>query len=102
MENKQGTVYRANGEIEKISPANGTDFSMEELQSIVGGTFDIQQLPKTKEIMVMNDNGKLEGLPQNDLASGVWKKAYPIAEYPVNNDEQIVGDVLVCDSAMVQ
>lgn len=99
---KTGTVYKTDGSVLQVEPKNGESFSLEELRGFVGGYIDIQQLPKSKEIMVLNDEGKLAGLPKNDAATAVWKKAYPIADYQLNNDELIVGDVLVCASSLVQ
>jgi hypothetical protein len=39
---------------------------------MVGGYIDIQRLPKRREVMVINDTGKLEGLPTNAEASRIW------------------------------
>lgn len=98
----KATFYGADGQTREIVPANGTDFSLEELQALVGETIDIQALPGAEEILVLNDNGKLDGLMENLAATAVWRKAFPIAQYPVNNDELIVGDVIVCDKSMVK
>lgn len=95
-------VYHADGSVTKILPNNGTDFTLAEMQGIVEGPIDIQPLPKSGEVMILNDEGKLNGLPKNELATAVWKKAYPIAEYPHNNDELVVGTVIVCLSEMVK
>lgn len=48
--------------------------------------------------MVVNDNGKLDGMPVNEEASKIWREWYPIEKYPHNNDEMIVGDVLMCSA----
>jgi len=45
--------------------------------------------------MILNDNGKLEGLEKNNKATDIWKKEYPIEIYPLNNDQLIVGDVII-------
>lgn len=86
----------------EVEPNNGTDFTLEELQHIVDGAMDIQKLPKSGLIMVLNDEGKLNGLPKNEKATELWKENYPIAEFPENNDELVVGTVLVCDPSMVK
>ena len=92
-------VIRASGSRDPIEPANRKSFTLEELQAIVGGTIDIKQLPRTGGMMVLNDNGKImtPALPVNDVASKIWQENYPIAEFPIGNDETIVGDVLICD-----
>lgn len=95
-------VLEADGRKLEIEPNNGTDFTLAEMQHICGGTIDIQRLPKSNKIMVLNDNGKLDGLPKNEAATELWKMNYPIAEYPENNDELVVGNVIVCDREMVK
>lgn len=94
-------VLKADGSRIVVEPNNGKSFTLEELRSIVGGTIDIQKLPKTGGKVVVNDNGELDGLPVNEAASALWRENYPIEEYPHNNDGTLVGDVLVCDGRMV-
>ncbi len=89
------TIYRTNGTTESVTPENGTDFELRELQLIVGGYIEILNLRGGK-IMVINEEGKLDGLQQNRLAT---KLLY--VSYPYSNDF-IVGDVLVCDDDEVK
>lgn len=98
---KKAKLYKTNGVVTDIQPKNGKDFSLKELQSYVGGTIDIQALPSGR-VLVLNDNGKIDGLPKNEEATFVWKMEYPITRYPVNNDELIVGDVIICDSKLIK
>jgi hypothetical protein len=92
-------VIQASGYRYPIEPENGKSFTLQELRRIVGGTIDIQRLPKTGGKMVLNDDGKImrPPLPVNQIASKIWQKNYPIAEFPIGNDETIVGDVLISD-----
>lgn len=101
MKNKKAQLYKTDGVIIDINPEKGKTFSLKELQGYVGGTIDIQPLPKLKKVLVLNDEGKLIGLPRNANATEIWKKEYPIAEFPFNNDELIVGDVIICDEELV-
>lgn len=71
-----------------VKPKNGTDFSLEELQEVVGGYIEIIYV-KGNDIMVLNEEGKLIGLPINDKVSELA-------------GELIVGNVLVCDTKMVK
>ena len=71
-----------------VKPKNGTDFSLEELQEVVGGYIEIIYV-KGNDIMVLNEEGKLIGLPFNDKASEL-------------TSELIVGNVLICDTKMVK
>lgn len=79
------TIYKTDGSTEKVNPANGSSFSLKELQTVVGGYVDIiYQLPgDANRIMVVNDEGRLKGLPRNGDASAI-------------SGRTIAGDVLVC------
>ena len=86
-------LIKASGEVETIKPKNGTDFSLEELQGYVGGYIEIVQLHKenTGNIMVVNEEGKINNLPINHIASVLYGLR-----------DTIVGDVVVCKSNQVQ
>lgn len=72
----------------EVSPKNGKYFSLEELNSFVDGYIEIVDLMDGR-LMVVNEEGKLIGLPLNLLATVEYQKAYgPI--------DQIVGNALVC------
>ena len=76
-------IIKTTGEIIETEPSNGTDFSLTELQAVVGGFIEVVHLPDGR-LMVVNDEGKLNGSPVNPKAS----ELYP---------DIIVGDVLVCE-----
>lgn len=76
-------IIKTTGKIIETEPSNGTDFSLTELQAVVGGFIEVVHLPDGR-LMVVNDEGKLNGLPVNPKAS----ELYP---------DIIVGDVLVCE-----
>lgn len=76
--------------VEVVEPANGTDFSLGELQGFVGGLIDIVELPDGL-IMVVNDEYLFNGSPLNPLASAM-----------VGEGGHVRGDVLVCPSEMVK
>lgn len=86
-------IYKADGSIIDVKPNNGTDFSLEELQEIVGGYIEIVGL-MDNEIMVINEEGKLIDLPFNETATQMYQEVDGFYDY-------IAGDVLVCDSSMV-
>lgn len=90
--------YPAEGEPREIKPANGKAFTLKEMQTLVEGRIDILPLPSGRYIVV-NDEGKLNGLKKNEHATKIWMEEYPIAEYPENNDELIVGSALVGTNA---
>ena len=90
----KGLLIKTDGSETLVEPENGQRFTLEELQSLVGGTIDVQILPDGRSIY-LNDNGKLTGLAKNETASAIWQTAYPIEQYPYNNDGLIVGDILL-------
>ena len=87
-------IYKANGEVLDIEPKNGRDFQLEELQAIVGGLIQIIEISDT-EIMVINEEGKLENLPLNEQATAIYQKQ-------VYDGDFIVGDVLICKDEEVR
>lgn len=97
MESKAYVLY-ADGRSNEVSPANGTDFSLEEMQKIVGGNIEICECHDSSMILVINEEGKLEGLDFNYDATLKYKYA------KVNGKlvDVIVGDVLYCPSEMVK
>lgn len=87
-------IIKANGEQVEVAPKNGKDFKLEELKAIVNGWVEVVWLPND-EIMVINEEGKLLGLPMNLTATGIYYDAFG---YP----DSIVGDVLLCKSNQVE
>ena len=87
-------IYKMNGEVLDIEPKNGQDFQLEELQTIVGGLIQIIEINDT-EIMVINEEGKLENLPLNEQATAIYQKQ-------VCEGDFIIGDVLICKNEEVR
>ena len=79
---------KTNGETIEVHPKNGVDFSLEELQGFVGGFIEIVRVDDDR-IMVVNEEGKLNELPVNGIATYMAR-------------ELIVGDVLVCKADEVK
>jgi hypothetical protein len=86
----------------EVYPSNGKSFTLEELRGFVGGTIDIQLLKKANKWLIVNDNGKLIGLKENEIASEMWRKEYPISKFPYNNDGLIVGNVLLSPKHLIR
>ena len=76
-------------------PENGTDYGLEELQSIVGGYIEIVELCDGM-IMVINDEGKFTCEP-NPTATVLARMCRAIRP-----NDYIAGDVLVCQSDLVK
>lgn len=62
-------IIKADGTIMAIRPQNGTDYQLGELKDIVQGFIEIVSDRNGKEIMVLNEEGKLMGLPFNRTAT---------------------------------
>ncbi len=82
-------LIRADGTEQKISPANGQKFTLEELQEFVGGLI---QIVKTRynDVMIINEEGKLLGLNENRLATVLYTSA--------KSDDYIVGDAVIVEA----
>lgn len=76
-------IYYANGEIKEVTPKNGTDFQLEELQEIVGGNIWVIGLLEDAEqrIIVMNAEGKLNGLQENEKATELAMNKKDVSKY---------------------
>lgn len=82
-------LYKTSGEIVEIEPENGSDFSLEELQSFVDGHIELVYLNED-EMMIVNEEGKLRNLPYNQNATARFNKEMGFrADY-------IAGDALIC------
>lgn len=77
-------IIKSDGQRINITPENGKRFQLEELQEIVGGYIENLQLPDGR-YMVVNEEGRLYGLPVNMAATHIY--GYTV----------IVGDVVICE-----
>jgi len=113
------TIYYPDGTSEERQPANGYNFVLAELQEIVGGYIEIVPCKDKQHILVINEEGKLEGLPINVKASEL--AALPTQaeidelkrvmgatlivvgdEDPLHGPDVIVGTVLYCLNSEVR
>lgn len=92
--NIMARLYKTNGEVIEVSPKNNRDFTLEELQNFVEGYIEIINLTAEK-ILIVNEEGKINKLPFNELATELWKKYYGRTDY-------IVGNALLCNSDEVR
>lgn len=90
----KGLLIKTDGAKSTVFPKNKKRFSLEELQGFVGGLIDVHIFPD-KTVIYLNDEGKLNSLPKNEIITELWKSHYPIKDFPLNNDELVVGDILL-------
>ena len=81
-------IIKTDGTKIKVAPDAKT-YSLEELQSIVGGYIEFVWLSPFY-LMVVNEEGKLNGLQQNESATDLLRLYKDTTDF-------IVGDVHVCE-----
>jgi len=82
-----------------VQPKNGSDFQYQELHDMVNGYIEIVRPlyhPQyTDHIMVINEEGKLEGLGVNEKATAIWL-------HDISHSDYIVGPALICKEVEVK
>jgi hypothetical protein len=81
------TLITTTGEVREVQPTNAKTFSLEELQAFVGGY--IEEVRLNGQIMFVNEEGLLDGLKANRIASLEARRT-------------IVGDVVICRDEEVE
>ena len=90
-----GLLITPEASVTPLVPANGRNFTLEELQRSVGGCIEILDLtPKT--IMIVNEDGKGRLFP-NMMATVIAKGCRAI--FP---RDYIAGNAVMCPSCMVK
>ena len=92
----KGLLITPEASVTEFVPANGRDFTLEELQKGVDGCIEIIDLTE-KTIMVVNEDGKAQRLEPNSAATVLAKALGAIAM-----NDFIVGNALMCPSDMVK
>ena len=87
-------LIKAAGAISEVEPQNSQFFELEELQKLVGGFIEIIDLGND-ELMVVNEEGKLNDLPYNFCATQMYQRSTRALDY-------IAGDALVCLSNQIR
>ena len=87
-------IIKTNGDVLDVEPKSGKDFQLDELQSFVGGYIQIVPL-KNGQLMVINEEGKINALAINLQATGVFGDTY-------GDCDIIVGDVLICEENQIK
>lgn len=83
-------LIHENGMVEKVTPKSGKDFTVEELQNLVKGNFEVgkrfQKSEDSEEFFVLcNEDGLILEMPYNELGSQTALK-------------HLVGPVLICNN----
>ena len=89
-------VIRTDNSIEFIKPKNKNFFTLEELKNVVNGYIEVVILPDNG-IMIVNEEGAINGSKYNELATEILKY-----EYNTTSVSNIYGDVLICNSKLIR
>lgn len=87
-------IIKTDGTRQPYEPANGEYFTYEEMQQAVGGMVEIVELDD-RQTMLVNEEGKLLGLPYNEEADNIFHHHFATLDY-------IVGDVLLCENHQIR
>jgi Domain of unknown function (DUF3846) len=94
---KTATLLRHDGTQEPITPKNGKYFTLQEMQTAVGGYIDILS-PPGDVVFVINDDGKAQ-FPKNVRATLLWMTTW-FAGVENKDDLDFQGDFLAGDVIM--
>ena len=76
--------------------------TLKEAQAYVGGYVEGIQFPNG-DYLIVNEEGKLKGLPFNEAASKLWKDTFDNDNYKTGRDDFVVGNaILIKKSALKQ
>lgn len=87
-------IIKTDGTRTATAPANGEYFTLEEMQSAVGGLVEIIRLDD-EQSMLINEEGKLLRLPYNAEADKIIHRHF-------NTIDNIVGDVMICNEKQIR
>ena len=85
----QAKLIKTDGNEIEVTPKDGKQFKLEELQGFVGGYIQMVQLPDGRELY-MNEDGKYQkGLTYNSKATALAREA------GIAWDDDVVGDCVL-------
>jgi hypothetical protein len=87
-------IIKTAGEVIETKPNNGTDFSLEELNEVVGGYIEVISLHDGR-LIVCDEEGKLKGKDMNHKATEFFRLTLLTTDF-------LVGDVLVCNEEEIK
>ena len=68
--------------------------TLKEAQDFVGGMVECVQFPNG-DLLLLNEEGKLMGLPLNPEATALWRAHFPKEKFPIGWDDFVVGPAMV-------
>lgn len=89
------TLYKTDGNVTEVQPKNGTGFGLHELYELLGVEMIEAVSLSDGSILIVDEEGKMNGSPINMQATKVWVKHF-------GHTDVIVGDALVCNDEEFQ
>lgn len=89
---ERAKLVKADGTTKTIEPKDGKKFSLEEMQTLVGGFIEIVRTHDDEHYMIIDEEGKLKGKPVNFTATCLYR---------YGDLDVVVGDALVCPTSMI-
>ena len=77
-------IIKVDGTCIDIQPEDGKYLSLEQLQKAVGGYIEIVNVDDDK-ILIINEEGKLEDLPVNTMATSLYQQVHGPIDVIVGN-----------------
>lgn len=81
-------------EVSDLTPRNGKDFELDEVQKCVDGFIEVLWLTR-EQIMIVNEEGKFS------KGYNVFATAVAHLHKAIRDDDYIAGDVVICPSKML-
>ncbi len=94
---KDDIWIKADGTTSVVSPKDGKEYKLDELQEFVGGYIELVFSPDDSRVMVLNEEGKLMCLGYNEKATEIYNDWARQKGYS-GTGNFVVGDVLVTSS----
>ena len=80
---------KANDEAPLVEP-EGETWTLDELQELVGGYIELLGVPSKDRVLVVNEDGRLKGLPFNKNATDLYQR------------DTIVGDAVITMKELIE
>lgn len=94
MREDSAYLVTVEGSIHEITPQNGTDFELEELQELVDGPIEVVQVTD-EQIIVVHEEGKF--CKTINLKATEWAHE----KRCIFADDYLCGNVVICPDAML-
>ena len=107
LDNDHSPIYygtmktnKQTGELKVINDVKDEP-SLEQAQAFVGGYVEGISFPNG-DYLIVNEDGKLKGLPFNVPASKLWKDTFDNDNYMTGRDDYVVGNAILIKKAALK